>query len=915
MSIQAISSKWHSCSAILMMLLFCTSTASAYTIHIKSPWPDNTLYICGNQEFGWWSGRQMTNEGNGWFSVTPSITQKSALEELKVYPTITHTTDMSIGSIDSWYSNGTGLENDVYIIVNGNNSVQVSFTQPNTSISSTPLSSAASTSSATNGTSSHTVTLVDTHDPGLIAMDTLWIEEGDSIDISAIGIDISRWAGTGTYELLNDSTIRAKPTENAVYQVYNIVQAGLQNINPGFEEPVRSGGTSQIHHDNVPGWKTTASDSKIEIWSHTAHGVTSYEGHQHVELNATMVGDLYQDISTVPGAIISISFAHRGRQGVDVMGLKAGPPGGPYTTIGQYSDGTTAWGVYKELYAVPAGQTTTRIFFTSEEFTGSSIGNFLDDIKYSVVEEHMAMDSIVVLVGEQVPVEHEAIIEIRFTDSEGNIIDPSTTPLGEWSLVSYPVQVGVFEDGSPTDEIDIDLSLYSEDGLIFTDASGNEIQEIRTTAGVAQFWVRADSPVSNGSFLVGRDDVDQILSWEPIHLEEPEFSVPTSSIAFDANGDGIADSLNMHFNKALRYDDVPDSLIIEWGGQATSLPWSTLETKLEGTKAIFLGRQALTDSIFTGSQEATAYAGIVHAYYTLGEAPNQTTVHLETPLSDGVGPVIRKAYLTEGQYDSQVTLTYSEYVTLSEDAEITDFFEWKRSDRSSDELQSQEIVPRMHQFRREGLTAILPFSQTQAPVIGDSVRFAFPSTFVDASGIESHELNPMCPITGTPRVKADPLHLANIPEHIQENQGDSFNNGTDDSTWTLTLIESHTSLDDAFATHGRAGLKIDVDVGSYLLANSDIEVEELSLHWQAEVFSNLGQFIAKASGTLHCDDPVFEGDCVEDQRVPYIAWNFKSHQGRLVGNGAYIMRVLIRVQSENRRLMKTSKTWTMGVMR
>lgn len=234
----------------------------------------------------------------------------------------------------------------------------------------------------------------------IIIPDTIYLNSGNDTIVKAHGVSITAWSGDSSFTLITDSLISISPTGNSWYKVISYSEVSVENINADFEDPVLSNDFAQLDQAAVPGWKTTSSDGLIEVWTN-GMGVPAYSGNQFVELNATEVADLYQDISTVPGTVVSISFAHRGRQGIDKMGLKAGPPGGPYELLGTYSDSTDKWGFYREAYAVPDGQTETRIFFTSEAYSGSSVGNFLDAISYTKVIE-TDRDSVIVIVKDSV---------------------------------------------------------------------------------------------------------------------------------------------------------------------------------------------------------------------------------------------------------------------------------------------------------------------------------------------------------------------------------------------------------------------------------------------------------------------------------------------------------------------------------
>ncbi len=153
-------------------------------------------------------------------------------------------------------------------------------------------------------------------------------------------------------------------------------------VNSGGELPAISSGYTIIHQDNVPGWETTATDKKIEIWKSGFQGVPAQEGNQFFELNANQVAHLYQELCLEPGATIMWSVWHRGRSGVDVGEVRIGATVESAEVLETMSDGTDAWGYYSGSYTVPEGQTSTFFVFTSVSSAGSgSYGNFLDNFE------------------------------------------------------------------------------------------------------------------------------------------------------------------------------------------------------------------------------------------------------------------------------------------------------------------------------------------------------------------------------------------------------------------------------------------------------------------------------------------------------------------------------------------------------
>ncbi|WP_222709581.1 hypothetical protein [Microbispora sp. CSR-4] len=93
-------------------------------------------------------------------------------------------------------------------------------------------------------------------------------------------------------------------------------------VNGGFERPVVTGtwaslpDASQSGPNAGPGWRTTATDHRIEIWSPRMN-VPAAEGAQFAELNANQVSTLYQDRPTTPGQKLYWRLSHRGRLGTD----------------------------------------------------------------------------------------------------------------------------------------------------------------------------------------------------------------------------------------------------------------------------------------------------------------------------------------------------------------------------------------------------------------------------------------------------------------------------------------------------------------------------------------------------------------------------------------------------------------------
>lgn len=189
---------------------------------------------------------------------------------------------------------------------------------------------------------------------------------------------------TGATNPGNVASFDTKVAGNYTVQVSEINANKLLLCNIDFEDnQVTTTGNNNItDQSNISCWKTTATDKKMEIWNNGFQSVPSYSGKQFIELNATQASTIYQVFSALPGENVSISFAHRGRSGTDIMKVEIGPVGGPYTTLGNYTDNNTSWGFYSVPYIFPnSASGNFELRFTAVSAAGGiSSGNFLDAI-------------------------------------------------------------------------------------------------------------------------------------------------------------------------------------------------------------------------------------------------------------------------------------------------------------------------------------------------------------------------------------------------------------------------------------------------------------------------------------------------------------------------------------------------------
>ncbi len=152
--------------------------------------------------------------------------------------------------------------------------------------------------------------------------------------------------------------------------------------NGDFENPYVSSAPYFMTDTVIQCWHTTATDGFMELWNSGYNGVSSYSGNQFMEMEAFELATIYQDITLSTGNNVSISFAHRGRAGVDTLSVSIGYIGGTDSILGYFADGDTSWGYYTVNYAFQ-NVGNYRVSFNTVYAAGNDpgLGNFLDAVE------------------------------------------------------------------------------------------------------------------------------------------------------------------------------------------------------------------------------------------------------------------------------------------------------------------------------------------------------------------------------------------------------------------------------------------------------------------------------------------------------------------------------------------------------
>lgn len=213
------------------------------------------------------------------------------------------------------------------------------------------------------------------------------------------------------YRLLIASMILSPLSAYSAVIADHQTTVGIQRsfVNLSFNEPTISGNHTQLSQDKVPGWKTTHSfwgseGRLIEIWraeGHSSAGVMpNASNDQYAELNAEEASALYQNVCLFQGESFDWSFKHAARQSGDVQETAEFLIG----TVNDSIAGNAKYSVnsLQSIYTSTSirsqtGRWVTRsgsivvgdkipkdggiYSFIFRATNGSTLGNFLDDIK------------------------------------------------------------------------------------------------------------------------------------------------------------------------------------------------------------------------------------------------------------------------------------------------------------------------------------------------------------------------------------------------------------------------------------------------------------------------------------------------------------------------------------------------------
>lgn len=218
---------------------------------------------------------------------------------------------------------------------------------------------------------------------GLAKFNITLPRDGDFYVFYPVTGDAEKITSTGEMQMTLGNTLTpGMKSTSSVSNVPSCTSCDNPIVNGGAEAPLINQSYKILNENEVPGWFTTASDNKIEIWTSGFNGVPAQEGRQFMEINANRAAALYQELCLEPGSTVKWSVWHRGRSGVDVAQVKIGATVETAQYLATMTDGKSEWGYYTGSYTVPDGQESTVFVFESVSSTGgASYGNFIDNFE------------------------------------------------------------------------------------------------------------------------------------------------------------------------------------------------------------------------------------------------------------------------------------------------------------------------------------------------------------------------------------------------------------------------------------------------------------------------------------------------------------------------------------------------------
>jgi hypothetical protein len=214
-------------------------------------------------------------------------------------------------------------------------------------------------------------------------------------------------------------------------------------------------------------------------------------------------------------------------------------------------------------------------------------------------------------------------------------------------------------------------------------------------------------------------------------------------------------------------------------------------------------------------------------------------------------------------------------------------------------------------------------AQMALPEVGDYVRL-LPGELKDRSENAAHVNNPKVRIVGDQRTDVKAPGVVTISGDAEE--------------WPYSepvvpvVVPMNKTVKEIIDSIGKPGLLLSFNLGELATsaimnlpsgANKDSALALIKINWENYYYSHLGSFVNKAGGSIACNDAtVFynaadpsKSNCYDNPGNLFFEWGARSDKGRLVGTGAYISKMKVKIKNGKEQAGSSDNTFTIGIRR
>lgn len=457
-----------------------------------------------------------------------------------------------------------------------------------------------------------------------------------------------------------------------------------------------------------------------------------------------------------------------------------------------------------------------------------------------------------------------------------------------------------------------------------------------------------NNAVADSAYFTVTTQENSLISatWRGLVFTEPPVPIPNEVFVYDVRGkaesyaglysgmlrdeylDGIADSLVIVYHRPFPKDSLPDSIVVNWAIDSTE---SIVLSKAEIEKVARPFNDTLYDSVLAfgglelSSKIQTAGSGKqLMSWATYKKNGTDAHTPFGKEFTDKVAPIITRANISETSEGLfRVRISLSEPISVDSTVDIRSLFGYYlRSATDLAEGPSKYMSVSALQASKADSSILMSYniSTGTIPQSGDYVR-ALPIGISDLNGNTMTDYNVTVPspwvlLEGDAASTIASIKMGEVdPSLVDKNQKNILSH-------VIGIYDSIGVITDSFPN--TVGYLIRSDMGNMLsdslldarISSGEVKLEDVKLHYELNIFTNLGTFVAKRSETITCADERFGGDCRNNRGYVYVGWNMVTDKGRVAGTGAYIAKLNTYVKLPIRgKTAKHNVTETWGVRR